>query len=75
MHIFRSARPCFTAFVFLRPVLLPGGGLESQGGDTVCASALQTTAQQQNWLQKTKSCKTPSSAPEDEHKVAQNMLS
>jgi hypothetical protein len=35
MHVFRSARPCLTAFGFLRPVLLPGGGPESRGADYV----------------------------------------
>jgi hypothetical protein len=36
----------------------------------LCASALQTTAWQQNWVQKTRSCKTRSSAPEDGQKIA-----
>jgi hypothetical protein len=43
LPIFTSDTPCFTAFGFLHPVLLPGGGPESQGAD--CVFSVEGAAQ------------------------------
>jgi hypothetical protein len=73
--ITRSTRPCIAAYGFLHPALLPGGGRESRCVGRVYgvegaarAAALRTSARQQGWVQKTVSCNTRSSAPDDGRK-------